>query len=182
MTTLPNAKHERFAQALADGKTQLEAHGIAGYKANRHTGSALAREPHISARVSEILTERESIQAKGVAKAIERTAINKAWIIDRLVENVERAMQAEPVYRDGVATGEYQYAGSVANKALELLGKEVGMFVDRQLVQVGEFDEMKPDELRDLRSTVAAERARRAGSEDSRGAESQPAGELPALH
>jgi hypothetical protein len=33
--------------------------------------------------------------------------------------------------RDGNATGEYSYSGSVANRALELLGKELGMFVDR---------------------------------------------------
>lgn len=28
-------------------------------------------------------------------------------------------------------SGEYKYDGSVANRALELLGKELGMFVDR---------------------------------------------------
>jgi hypothetical protein len=33
--------------------------------------------------------------------------------------------------RDGRPTGEYRYEGQVANKALELLGKEIGMFVDR---------------------------------------------------
>ena len=33
--------------------------------------------------------------------------------------------------RDGKPTGEYQYQGNVANKALELLGRHLGMFVDR---------------------------------------------------
>ena len=32
---------------------------------------------------------------------------------------------------EGTETGEYRYEGSVANRALELLGKEFGMFVDR---------------------------------------------------
>jgi hypothetical protein len=48
-------------------------------------------------------------------------------------------MQAEPVRRktdDGEkeVTGEYVYNGSVANKALELIGKELGMFIDRKKV------------------------------------------------
>jgi hypothetical protein len=30
--------------------------------------------------------------------------------------------------------GEYSYNGSVANKALELLGKQLGMFIDRKEV------------------------------------------------
>jgi hypothetical protein len=40
-------------------------------------------------------------------------------------------MQGEPVLdRWGVPTGVYRYEGGVANKALELLGKELGMFKD----------------------------------------------------
>ena len=61
-------------------------------------------------------------------------------MIEKLVENVDRAMQAEPVRRktdDGEkeVTGEYVYNGSVANKALELIGKELGMFIDRKVVR-----------------------------------------------
>jgi hypothetical protein len=47
----------------------------------------------------------------------------------KLTENVQRAMQVEPVQdRDGNPTGQYIYQGGVANRALELLGKELGMF------------------------------------------------------
>ena len=44
--------------------------------------------------------------------------------------------------------GQYVYNGSVANKALELLGKELGMFIDRK--EVGgpnEFARMSDEEL-----------------------------------
>ena len=56
-----------------------------------------------------------------------------------LCSDVERAMQAEPVRRkfgdrEEEVPGEYVYNGSVANKALELLGKELGMFIDRKEV------------------------------------------------
>ena len=40
-------------------------------------------------------------------------------------------MQGRQVYnRDGEPTGDWQYNGSVANKAIELLGRYVGMWSD----------------------------------------------------
>jgi hypothetical protein len=71
----------------------------------------------------------EELQAAAAAK----TVLSRQWVIERLVENVERAMQAVPVLdHDGNPTGEYTYEGNVANRALELLGKEIGMFVGRR--------------------------------------------------
>jgi phage terminase small subunit len=66
-----------------------------------------------------------------------------------LVENVERAMQAAPVLdAKGNPTGEYRYNGGVANRALELIGKENGMFVDRKEVGgPGAFAELNDEEL-----------------------------------
>ena len=72
------------------------------------------------------------------AKRAEKAGITAEYILGRLQENVERAMQAEPVMRfdhdkkEMVETGEYQYEGAVANRALELLGKHIGLFPDRQ--------------------------------------------------
>lgn len=62
----------------------------------------------------------------------ERVEITQDYVLGMLVKNVERAMQVEPVFdREGNPTGEYTYRGSVANKALELLGKHLGIFPDR---------------------------------------------------
>ena len=50
-------------------------------------------------------------------------------------------MQHRPVLdAKGKETGIYAYNGQVANRALELIGKELGMFVDRseQLVWDGD--------------------------------------------
>jgi hypothetical protein len=56
---------------------------------------------------------------------------------DQLVENVKRAMQAQPVLDSkGNETGEYTYQGAVANRALELLGKQRGMFGDKLEITV----------------------------------------------
>ena len=67
----------------------------------------------------------------------ERTEVDQDWVVERLVENANRAMQAVPVIdRDGNETGKFTYAGSVANRALELLGKHAGMFKEGPPVAV----------------------------------------------
>lgn len=133
MPPLDNQRHERFAQDLAKGLPADKAYEAAGFKANRGNASTLKQNQNILNRVSELLTERETIHAQATADAIKSTALTKQWVIETLMENVARAMQATPVKTDdeGKATGEYQYQGSIANRALELLGKELGMFVER---------------------------------------------------
>ena len=86
------------------------------------SGNRLLRKPDVSARVEELKTAASERQ-------VEKIAVDRAWVVAQLIENVKRAMQVEPVRdREGNATGQYTYQGSVANKALELLGKELGMF------------------------------------------------------
>lgn len=81
--------------------------------------------------------------------AVEAAGVSKAWVLARLKENAERALQAVSIKdENGETIGEYKYEGSVANRALELLGKECGMFIDRKEVKrVGEFDRLADDEL-----------------------------------
>jgi phage terminase small subunit len=136
MPALENPKHERFAQELAKGIAADKAYEAAGFKPNRGNAATLKQKESISNRVTELLSEREAIHAQATADAIKSTALTKEWVIETLKENVARAMQATEVKRaDGTGTGEYQYQGSVANRALELLGKELGMFVDRAVTE-----------------------------------------------
>ena len=66
----------------------------------------------------------------------------------RLIENVQRAMQLKPVKdRGGKETGEHQYQGGVANKALELLGRHLGMFTDNIKLKGDFLDNLTADEL-----------------------------------
>jgi hypothetical protein len=66
-------------------------------------------------------------------RTLEKVAIDRAWIIERLKSNVERCRQAEAVTdRQGKATGEYRFDVTGANKALELLGRSIGLFVERE--------------------------------------------------
>jgi phage terminase small subunit len=158
MVALRNPKHERFAQELAKGKAADAAYEAAGYKPDRGNATRLHQKDSISHRVAELLAEREAIHAQSTAKAVERAALTKQWVIERLVENVDRAMQVEEIRKGDAGTGEYRYEGAVANRALELLGKELGMFVERREVgEPGDFDRMADDELRDELRAQAAE-------------------------
>lgn len=88
----------------------------------------MLQKPHI------IKALAEAMQAR-----IERTEIDQDWVIERLQSIVERCMQAEPVLvrADGewVETGEYRFDAAGANKALELLGKHLNMWIERKEVK-----------------------------------------------
>lgn len=152
MPVLKNPKHERFAQELAKGETAERAYQTAGFKPNRGNANTLKQNQSILDRVSEILAEREKIHGQSTARAIEKVALTKEWVLSKLRENAERALQERPVLDgEGGITGEYRYEGTVANRALELLGKELGMFIERkELGNPGEFDKINdPEQLRE---------------------------------
>lgn len=77
----------------------------------------------------------EEIQ-KANAKRLQKAEISADWVLSRLKEIAERCMQAEPVLiREGnewVESGEYKFDSSGANKSLELIGKHLKLFTDRQ--------------------------------------------------
>ena len=122
---LKDARRERFCCLYFEHDGEMTDGAIArlaGFQGTdgtmRVTASRLLSDDNIRARVSEL--QDESAQ---IAK------VTKSWVMRKLVENTDRAMQAEEVLdRKGDPTGEYVYQGQAANKALELLGTEIGMF------------------------------------------------------
>ena len=58
----------------------------------------------------------------------------------------------------GNPTGKYVYNGNVANRGLELLGKEQGMFIERKEIGMpGSFDMLDDEELDNRIEALAAE-------------------------
>lgn len=179
MPILKNPRHERFAQELASGKHASEAYVIAGYKANDGNASTLKSDQRVSKRVEELLATRARVAEEATHRAIERTAINKEWVMGRLRENVERAMTVEPVLdRKGKPTGEYRYDGAVANRALELLGREIGMFIERR--EIGKPNEFAALSDRELADRIVSEMVANGIAEDvaRQFVESRQSGEL----
>jgi Terminase small subunit len=115
-------RHSHNGEEVVYSLSADAAYQAAGYKRDRGNATRLTANDSIQKRVAEIQ-----------GKAAEKAEVTKAWVMARLKEIVERAMQAVQVLdHDGNPTGEYSYQGNVANKALELLGKEIGMFVGRR--------------------------------------------------
>ena len=66
------------------------------------------------------------------ANLADEIGITKQYILDSLRTVAERCLQATPVLdREGNETGEWTFTATGANKALELLGKHRGMFIER---------------------------------------------------
>jgi Terminase small subunit len=103
MPVLPKHKHELFAQGLAKGLSADAAYQAAGYKRDRGNATRLTANDSIQKRVVEIQD-----------KAAENVEVSKAWVMERLKEIVERAMQAVPhLDHEGNPTGVYTYQGNV---------------------------------------------------------------------
>lgn len=149
---------EEFAKLTAAGAKRADAYLNSGFQVKSKTGqerrkaaqqraSSLLRDhPEIGARVEELKTE---LRENALAKA----SLDRNYVIGGLQENFSRAMQTEPVYdRDGKPTGEFQWNGSVANRSMELMGKELGMFADRMIVGSldAEIESMTVDQIREF--------------------------------
>jgi phage terminase small subunit len=106
MPALQNTRHEKFAQELAKGKSQSEAYHAAGYEPSEANASRLTRNDKVQARVAE-LQER----------AVQNVMLSREWVLEQLVDNATKAKLA----------GDF----GPSNQALNLLGKELGMFVER---------------------------------------------------
>ena len=120
------AKQERFVSEYLLDLNATAAARRAGYSMKNadQIGPQLLGKTRVQAAISVALKARQ-----------ERTAVTQDWVLTKLKENLERAMQAIPVLdSEGKPTGEYRYHGGVANKALELLGRHLGMFPNRHEV------------------------------------------------
>jgi hypothetical protein len=118
--------------AIRDGARTVETASEAPAKTKRVKAKRRSR-PEACAEEEAATREARALPALSKPKRGRTSAepATRAWVLERLAENVRRAMQIEPVTLRGVPTGEYRYEGSVANRALELLGKELGLFVER---------------------------------------------------
>jgi len=170
MGILRNAKHELMASALADGMSQDGAYIKAGFSPKGARGSAtklLKQNASIFQRRDEILAEREKLRSAGVVAAAEKEQVTKEYVLRGLKTVAERCLQTYPVMNkrgeqvlcetpDGGEALAYQFEAGAATRSLELLGKEIGMFVDRkEQGKPGEFAALTDEQLdADIKETV----------------------------
>ncbi len=82
MPVLKNARHERFAQALARGATATDAYAEAGYKGDRTAASRLSTNVNINRRVEEIKSR--------VAEKAEWTAADRLRALKNIFDASEK--------------------------------------------------------------------------------------------
>jgi phage terminase small subunit len=81
---LKNARHEKFAQELAKGKSKAGAYKLAGFDGDRTAASRLSTNVNVTRRIAELK-----------AKAAERTVVTVADLAQQLDEDREFARELE---------------------------------------------------------------------------------------
>lgn len=106
MPALDNPKHEKFAQELSKGKSQIEAYAIAGYTPSEPHASRLASSGKVQARIAELLNAGSLRVEVTIASLIQEAA------------DIQTAAKADKQY-------------SAATAALTAKAKLAGLWVDK---------------------------------------------------
>lgn len=104
---LKNDQHERLAQGLAKGSTDIDAYRAAGYKGGRPAAWDICRREDVKARVAEL-------QARAAAK------------VEVTVADIARQLDEDREFAKGV-----NQAGAMVSASLGK-AKVLGLIVDRQ--------------------------------------------------
>jgi phage terminase small subunit len=156
MPVLKNAKHERFAQALAEGKTADEAYQLAGYEENRGNASRLKSNESIQKRVSEILgqaAKKVGVTAERVIEELSKIGFSNMLDYVRVNSDGDPVINLTEMTRETAAAvqeitintrtergGEEKPDAEVKSVRFKLgdkraalvdIGKHLGMFKDR---------------------------------------------------
>lgn len=154
MPVLDNEQHERFCQLKVTGSTDIDAYVAAGYKHNYGNASALAREAHVKARITELLQAAAKDAEVSVADVLRELAkLGFANMADymRTTPGGDPALDFSALTRDQAAAlvevtvedfvdGRGDDARDVRRVKFKLadkraalvdIGKHLGMFVER---------------------------------------------------
>ncbi len=114
-------KQQRFIEEYLVDLNATQAAIRAGYSAKN--ADKIGPELLGKTRIAEAIAE--AIQARS-----KRTELDQDWIIEQLKGVYEASIEGRPVCdKDGNEKG-FSFNPSAANKALELLGRHLGMFTD----------------------------------------------------
>lgn len=121
-------KHEAFCQAIARGMSQAKASAEAGFNESR--GYTLHKRPEIQARIAELSAKVEARRTHDLVMVVAPT---RDWVLRELIENIHASKEAKD--------------RASVNRGLELVGKEVGMFVQRTMALDSPLSGLPADRL-----------------------------------
>jgi hypothetical protein len=147
---LENARHERFAQLVSEGASQSDAYVEAGYHPGTEISktacsSKLACKPKIKARILEL-------QELGQRRAERKLALKRTDILQMLIDDRDAARKKGQL--------------GPAVRATELLGRTMGLFIDKAEIKTNALDDIDIGQLDELSEKLIAESARRIAITD----------------
>jgi phage terminase small subunit len=143
---LKSFKQEKVCQQFVLGFSQAESYANAGYAQAAHHAAQFFARPEIKARVDELAAEIH----ERARQHMDRYNITREWVLERLIDNAREA------YKDR------QFAP--ANQALSLVGKELGMFIERKEIRMTRtLDDLPATDRERLLQAIDDELERRQG-------------------
>lgn len=135
-------KQEKFAILVAAGKHLIEAYREA-YPNSKAKDNAVYVEASRMAANPKIALRIEQLRKPMIEAAIQEAVIDKAWVMKRLQLISDRCVEAVPLFdkkgnrvmvetEDGQMGAVFEFDSAGANRATELIGKELSMFIDRK--------------------------------------------------
>lgn len=103
---------------MAKGAKLEEAHKTAGFSGNRKSAWKIRQRADVVRRIEELLDRRQLIETEAVERAISATALNQTEILRMLLADRELAREKGQM--------------AAAIRAAELVGKHLGMFIERR--------------------------------------------------
>ena len=127
MGVLRNPKWETFSQEIVKGRPALEAYVTAGYPRNRGNASRLRLHEAIKARIAELMGFKTAAVEAATLTAAEKAGLDAFWVLRSLRRNATLAARAGD--------------RAASNRAVELIGKHLGMFINKNQMEISYLDD-----------------------------------------
>src|SRR5262249_20013414 len=154
-TTRLTAKQEAFILAYLETGNASEAYRRA-YNASGMNAATINREAHSLLEHPKVAPRIRELQNHVTNQAVEQVALSRGWVLDRLMRHAQVCLGEIPLRlkiskahsTDVVELETHQPDASAANRALELLSRELNLFTEkRELGKPGDFDHMADEDL-----------------------------------
>lgn len=131
---LKNTRREAFCQHVSNGETDMGAYASAGFsgKSAKVNAYKLKAKEEVADRIEYLVKQRTEKQAEVMEATTAKLGLNKQWVMEKLLAIHDQAMEGEPIIAKRDDEDEiigYRKNFAAATKAVELIGKEFGMFV-----------------------------------------------------
>jgi hypothetical protein len=137
VTSLRSPRREQFCLLIAQGNLGTVAARKAGFKYPDKVASQMLKQDAVKRRIAEMSERIDVEKAKDIVRVMAPT---REWVLKELVQQVEQSKIAA----DRGAT----------LKGLELVGKEIGMFVQRSMAIESPLARLSADKLLALLALV----------------------------